>query len=379
MRSSSYDLPGLPEPRMKNLETSSSSRPRGLRVGLLNRGDPATDGSSRVRAFQFAPHLESFGIQVRSLTWDSRSRASLLAYALRAASLAASSDIIWLQKPCQHPLFLRSLASLNPRIVVDFDDAVWAPSTGCLRPGRSTRVSRTYGKRLVSALRLARVVTPGNRYLARFARRIAGEAVIQLLPSVVDLARYPLTPPRLHGSPITVGWVGSAGNHQDFNNDVRFALEELTVRGTVRLSVMSNQRPDFGFPFDFTRWSLDSEVHFLRRLDVGIMPLQNTPRARGRCGFKALLYMASELPVVASPVGAAFEVIESRVSGLLARDAEDWIAALSSLAGNPEQRRTMGTAGRHRVEARYSLNSALPTLVQILRGVAKSPRDLVSL
>lgn len=344
-----------------------------LRVALLNQGDPATNGSSRVRAFQFVPHLEPLDIRVQSLTWDARNRAALLAYSVRAARLALSSDVLWLQKPCQHPLFLRALASLNPRIVVDFDDAVWAP-TGRGQRAAATRVSRTYGERLVCALRVARVITPGNRFLARFARRAARGALIRPLPSVVDLARHPPPLSRPLRDSIHVGWIGSYGNHRDFTGAVRSALRDLTARGVIRLRVMSNRRPDLAFPYDFTPWSLEGEADFLRGLDAGIMPLPDTSRARGRCGYKALLYMASELPVVASPVGAAREVVDPGVSGLLAGDTEDWIAALSSLARDPERRRSLGAAGRRRVEDQYSIEPVLPTLVRVLRSAAEAPR-----
>jgi glycosyltransferase involved in cell wall biosynthesis len=35
--------------------------------------------------------------------------------------------------------------------------------------------------------------------------------------------------------------------------------------------------------------------------DIGIMPLKHTMFENGKCGFKLIQYMASGLPVVASP------------------------------------------------------------------------------
>ena len=101
------------------------------------------------------------------------------------------------------------------------------------------------------------------------------------------------------------------------------------------------------------------------------MPLADGPFERGKCGYKLIQYMASGLPVVASPVGVNREIVDHGVSGFLAETPEEWERALTSLAGDEDLRRRMGRAGRERVERRYTLQSTGPVMAELLRSAVR--------
>lgn len=94
---------------------------------------------------------------------------------------------------------------------------------------------------------------------------------------------------------------------------------------------------------------------FHRRLDIFVLPTLAEGRMEG-CPVALLEAMASGLPVVATDIPGARDVIEPSRSGLLvpARDAEALAAALGRLQ-DPDRRRELGRGARRRIETAYSL------------------------
>jgi len=93
-------------------------------------------------------------------------------------------------------------------------------------------------------------------------------------------------------------------------------------------------------------WSLETEAELLSSFDVGIMPLPDEPWAQGKCGFKLIQYMASGLPVIASPVGVNKEIIDDGNNGFLSESNEQWVEAFEKLYKNADMRAKMGADGR---------------------------------
>jgi len=105
------------------------------------------------------------------------------------------------------------------------------------------------------------------------------------------------------------------------------------------------------------QWTLETELETLQSFDIGIMPLEDNDYNKGKCGFKALQYMAVGLPVVCSPVGMNKEIIEEGVNGFSAVTKGEWIKKLSELIENPELRKKMGGNGRKLVEKNILMTS----------------------
>ena len=53
----------------------------------------------------------------------------------------------------------------------------------------------------------------------------------------------------------------------------------------------------------FENWSQERETDLLPRCHAGIMPLTDDEFSRGKSAFKLIQYLASGLPLIASPVG----------------------------------------------------------------------------
>ena len=217
----------------------------------------------------------------------------------------------------------------------------------------------------------SRLVTVGNDYLADYARR-AGAKLVEVIPTVIDLERYPMRHEFPENEVLTIGWIGSPSTAK-YVEQIAPALKTVCANGKARVMLIGSGKVNLpGVPFEVIHWSEEDEVSQLQQLDVGIMPLPNNPWERGKCGIKLIQYMACGLPVIASPVGVNTEIVGDGKNGYLASSQSEWISALNQLRDNVEQRRIMGIHGRTKVENQYSLQVSGPRLAKILRDLPRS-------
>jgi glycosyltransferase involved in cell wall biosynthesis len=355
-----------------------------MRLLMLPRYD-AVGASSRLRMLQYVPALEARGIEVdvKPLLdgsyvpdlYAGRVSVSKVArsYVRRAWQLlhAKRYDAIWLEKeawPWLPAVFENAWLPRTTRLVADYDDAVFHRYD----QHPSALVQRVLGRKIDAVMRRADLVTAGNGYLAERANA-AGARHVEWLPTVIDLNRYP--PPREQtlpdSEPITVGWIGSPAT-AGYLRLLAPALETLAARQRIRC-VAIGARPDQleGTLFQACEWNENSEVAQLGLFDIGVMPLPDEPWEQGKCGYKLIQYMACGLPVVASPVGVNRDIVVPGDNGYLATTTEEWIEALERLVNQPELRRTMGVAGRRKVEQTYCLQVQAPRLAGMLRQVVE--------
>ena len=113
-------------------------------------------------------------------------------------------------------------------------------------------------------------------------------------------------------------------------------------------------------------------------LDIGVMPLPDDQWSRGKCGLKALQYMALGVPTVCSPVGVNTEIIQDDENGLIASTEDEWVEKLTRLLRSAELRGRLGRAGRETVDARYSAEVQAPRVFQIIESVVRESKTSAS-
>jgi glycosyltransferase involved in cell wall biosynthesis len=326
-----------------------------MRVLFLTEGD-TSDPSARVRVYHLVPGLAALGIEARVLPPTARAGPAGKARMLREAVWA---DVVVLQRVLAPRPLVALLARVNPAVVFDFDDALYAFS-----PLR---------ERLSAVLELATEVVAGSEELARYARRRSRSVTV--VPTVVDPASYRPAAGPANGDPLRIGWIGTTGN-LPFLELIRSALGEVVRRGAaIDFRVICSSFPRWPeLAVTQVPWRIGGAEDDLAELDVGVAPLPDTPLTRGKCGLKAIQYMAAALPVVATPVGALGEIVLDGETGFLAAGELDWIHRLEQLVGDEELRRRLGAAGRRRVEERYSVSVAVPALAAVLERAAATVR-----
>ena len=165
-----------------------------------------------------------------------------------------------------------------------------------------------------------------------------------------------------------VGWIGSHTTAK-YLQGLRKVLEAVAQDVPFRLYVVGSPAPVAvaGLEVEHARWGLEREVDDFARCDIGIYPLWDDAWAQGKCGFKAIQFMACGVPVVASAVGVKRQIISDGANGYLASTEEEWVEKLKRLLRDAELRRQFAEAGRRRVEESYSLNAHVATLISTLR------------
>ena len=100
------------------------------------------------------------------------------------------------------------------------------------------------------------------------------------------------------------------------------------------------------------------------------------------CPNVVLEAMAVRRPVVTTPAGDAAVVVEDGVSGYVVPfdDVEAMAGAMVRLAESPELRRTLGEAGRRRVEEAYGYDGLAGRLISAYETIAerKGRRDILT-
>lgn len=278
-------------------------------------------------------------------------------------------ELIWIEKealPWFPARFERWLLAGVP-YMLDYDDAVFHNYDGHSIPW----VRQTFGRRIDELMADARVVVGGNGYLAQRARD-AGAQWVEVVPTVIDLARYaPKTAWTVQDDAVPcVVWIGSPST-APYLQLLREPLQTLGRSLPFKLRVIGADDVDFpGVQVESMSWSEDTEVALLRECDVGVMPLLDSPWECGKCGYKLIQYMACGLPVVCSPVGVNPEIVRDGENGYLASSVEEWVEALGNLLRDATLRAQMGKAGRRRVEQDFCIQQTGPELVALFRAAA---------
>ena len=337
--------------------------------------------SSRLRMMQYFPCFESAGIDVTVAPLFSdayvlglqQSKLNIgeifQAYVQRVKTLFLSGkyDLIWIEKellpwlPAEIEL---ALLSRRTPYALDYDDAVFH----YYDLHRNSVVRSLLAAKHSKLIENSALVVAGNTYLADYARH-AGAKRVEVIPTAIDLLRYPQQShvfERSPSSPPCVGWIGQRAT-AEYLTAYTEIFNRLFSEGRATFYAIGINAQAHWLPMNSIPWSEQTEVANIASFDIGIMPLVDDPFERGKCGYKLIQYMACGLPVVASPVGVNCQIVEHGVNGFLADTTEEWERSLKMLLADKELRRRMGLAGRRKVEREFCIQITGPRLAVLLK------------
>jgi glycosyltransferase involved in cell wall biosynthesis len=185
---------------------------------------------------------------------------------------------------------------------------------------------------------------------------------------------------------LRIGWTGSTTHQKDLAEAQYAVFRVLEEHPDVDLVMMgydggwkhrlaaspSSSDQALASRIDYYPWWADAASYPRAvadlRIDVAIAPLAKNAFNRCRSNVKLLEFAALGVPVVASAIEPYAE-IEDGVTGMLARDGNDFHRKLDRLVTDEALRKKIGEAARGYVRERYDIRDAAWKLLALFQNL----------
>jgi hypothetical protein len=303
-----------------------------MKLHLLSRYSPL-GASSRLRFYQFLPFLRAAGIDAECSSFfddtylrnlyagKSRNIFSLAKYYRTRRKYLTSvrnkdTFLIEYELFPHLPFFVENIFLRNRPYILNFDDAVH------LHYQKLPVLKNKYPQLLANAAGIIAANDLLAEEFGKFNRNILK------LPTIPHAGIIPGNnkPEKLTlvwtGTPVTVKFLTERA--QAFQMAAKAVNFELIVVG-ANITIP-------GVSCRCIPWSEENEAAALKQAHAGIMPLPDTPFARGKSAYKLICYLRAGIPGIASAVGENCKVISDGINGFLAGDDQQWCHAIAQLA-----------------------------------------------
>lgn len=276
------------------------------------------------------------------------------------------ADYVFVHREVAHigpPIFEWILSKvLGVKYIYDFDDAIWLPNYSASN-ARFNKL-KAYWK-IKYCIKWANQVTVGNDYLAKYARQFNSN--VKVIPTTIDLINHHNISTNQDSEPLIIGWTGTHTTLRYLDFIVPL-IAKLEKEYTFEFRIISNEKPTYKLnSLRFIKWKKETEIQDLSRFHIGIMPLVDDIWSQGKCGFKALQYMALEIPTIASPVGVNKTILSHNQNGFLCETPEEWESALKHLIADKVLRKSIGSKGQATIRSNYSVQANLPKYLDLFK------------
>jgi len=261
------------------------------------------------------------------------------------------------------PVFEYIIAKiLKKKFIYDFDDAIWLPNYS--QSNAKFHRLKAYGK-VKKIVQWADKVVVGNEFLATYAKQY--NANVEIIPTTIDLVHVHNLKTTHQEELIRIGWTGSHTTMEYLPLLVP-TLKKLEQQFPIVFRVISNHPPEIELDcLEYVPWNKETEIEDLSAIHIGVMPLEDSVWAQGKCGFKGLQYMSLEIPSVLSNVGVNSEIIDNGKNGFLCNSEGEWYEVLQQLIEDLELRKQIGKAGYQTIKERYSVEANTPKYLNLFK------------
>lgn len=266
--------------------------------------------------------------------------------------------------PFGPPIFEWILSRIfSKKIIYDIDDAIW------LKDNKSESLLFTLLKnrsKIKHILKFSYKVSCGNNFLKSYCQQYNSNIILN--PTTIDTNYHiPKKKQASMSNKIVIGWTGTHTTLKYLDLVVPI-LQELELEFEFEFMVIANQCPKLNLSnYIFIPWNKSTEIADLQKIDIGLMPLYDNEWEHGKCGFKALQFMALEIPVLVSPVGVNNIIVDHGINGFHCASDSDWKKFLLELISSLEKRIKMGENGRKYIVKNYSVDSNADNFLSLFK------------
>jgi glycosyltransferase involved in cell wall biosynthesis len=354
-----------------------------MKILVLTRYD-SLGASSRIRILQYLPYLQMKGFTldvhplfdnnyVQSLQHSKRNLFSVFySYLSRMYLLLFSKkyDLVWIEKeifPWIPYSIERVFLKKHSQYVIDYDDAVyhWYDQS------KNKVINFLLKNKHKFLIQQSSSVIVGNSYLKNYAVNAGAQSII-FLPTSINLIKYEkLDAGRQSRNQrrAVIGWIGQQSTAHNLVG-LQPILSELVCAKKASFCLIGIDGKFLNIPVHSIPWSESHEVQDILKFDIGIMPLQDEPFERGKCGYKLIQYMACGIPVIGSGVGENKNIIKHGTNGFIANTPSEWREYLTLLINDEKLRADMGLAGKKIVMEKYSTKVTAPILRDLFNSMS---------
>jgi hypothetical protein len=272
-------------------------------------------------------------------------------------------------------IMLRSVADIlegprrpNQKIVVDVDDFYEGLSSTNLAhqntdPEKHPENNREHYWRIIDS---ADAIITSTQFLYDFYTKEKGKSNVFLVRNAIDIDRWYKKQDHARGLP-RVGWVGAipwrSGDLETMrpflgefleNNRLEFHhsghIKELNLNVSDLIGIPSSVK--------FThepRRLLSQYPSMFKKIDIGLVPLNNIPFNHAKSTIKGLEYTAAGIPFISS-WSPEYELLSQDGVGRVAKNEEEWLYHLNDLL-DPRIRKQEVDKNYEIVKERHSLSA----------------------
>lgn len=273
-------------------------------------------------------------------------------------------DLIYIEYelfPYFPSIFERLFKKLKIKYIVDYDDAIFHNYN---KSGNFFMKLFLSGK-IDNVIKNADYIVSGSPYLTNYISKLNVNFIE--IPTSVSEEKYVQKSKRDSNAVFTIGWIGSRTTSVNVLKLIP-VFEELSKKIKFQLNLIGFDKNEYGklthLKVNFIEWNSKTEIEEINKFDVGIMPLDDTPFNRGKCGFKLVQYMGCSLPTISTPLEANVKINRNK-KNLLAVSKQDWIDAFEKVYNNQEYFREVGLENYQDFIKYYTVESNKETYMAI--------------